>query len=87
MARLLSMPVLGGGALIASPALWAALVDGTMPLETALSRFAVAVVLAWIGVSVLGSLVEGTSPPARPSGPPSVDLAVRASVMDDDRPS
>jgi hypothetical protein len=88
MARLVSLPVLAGGALLASPALWAAFVDGTMVLETALVRLGVAVVVVWVGLSLLGSLVEGTS--ARPGHAevsrslPGVDgpLPVRAAVVD-----
>lgn len=66
MARLFSLPVVGGGALLASPALWAALVDGTMAVETALGRWGIAIVACWFGLSLLASLVEGTAIQSRP---------------------
>ena len=90
MARLLSLPVLGGGALAASPALWAAFVDGTMPTETALVRWAVGIAVVWVGLTLLRSLVEGTAAPSRrtddgaPRSLPAGDGAVpvRAAVVD-----
>jgi hypothetical protein len=87
MMRLLSLPVLGGGALLASPALWSALVDATMSLETALTRCAIGVLVAWVGLSLLRSLVEGTAGPAAPGPPPDAAPTaemqpVRASVVD-----
>jgi hypothetical protein len=89
VARLISVPVLGGGALLASPALWAAFVDATMDVQTALVRYGVGVLVAWLGLSLLGSLVEGTSPkpepqPDVPRALPAVDgpLPVRAAVVD-----
>lgn len=64
MASPFSGPVLGTGALLASPALYAALVEGTLPIDTAVVRLLVAIVVTWAGVSVLGSLLSGTSPQA-----------------------
>ena len=58
-----SAPVLGSGALLASPALWAAFVDGTMSMETAIVRLGVAVLVSWIGLSLLASLLTGTAEP------------------------
>lgn len=57
--------VIGGGALLASPALYAGFVAGTLPMGSALVRFAVAVLVVWIGVTALRTLVDGTSEPAR----------------------
>ena len=54
--------VLGGAALLSSPAWHAALVVGTLPLETAAVRFGIAYVVVWVGLSMLSSLVQGTSP-------------------------
>jgi hypothetical protein len=89
VARLLSLPVVGGGALLSSPALWAAFGTGTMGVETALVRLGVAVLVVWVGLSLLGSLVAGTSPrqqpgPGVPRALPGVDgpLPVRAAVVD-----
>ena len=56
--------VLGSGALLASPALWAAFVDGTMSMDTAIVRLVIAVLVSWIGWSLLGSLMTGTTAPA-----------------------
>jgi hypothetical protein len=71
--------VLAGAALFSSPAWHAALVTGTLPLETAVVRFGIALVVVWVGLSMLGSLVKGTSPaPARPEvpdGPPDLGSA------------
>lgn len=49
----LSVPVLGGATLVASPALWSSLVDGTMPLDVALTRYLVAVLICWVVLSVV----------------------------------
>jgi hypothetical protein len=67
--------VLGGAALFSSPALHAALVAGTLPLETAAVRFGTALVVAWVGLSMLTSLVRGTSAPPEPSTVPTQVLA------------
>jgi hypothetical protein len=81
--------VQGAGALLASPALYAALVDGTMSLETAGVRLAVATLVSWVGLSMLGSLLDRTSPPPErsdevPLALPGVDgpLPVRAASLD-----
>ena len=55
--------VLGSGALLASPALWAAFVDGTMSMDTAIVRLVVAVLVSWVGLSLLASLMDGTAAP------------------------
>ncbi len=62
--------VLGGAALFSSPAWHAALVAGTLSLETAAVRFGIAALVVWVGLSMLGSLVQGTSPPPPPPDPP-----------------
>ena len=59
----LSPTVLALGALLSSPALLASFVDGTLPLETGLIRFAVACAVAWIGLSLLDTLMHATSAP------------------------
>lgn len=61
-----SAPVLGLGALVSSPALYAALVEATLPLETAMIRFAVAAVVIWVGLSLLEALLESTAPKEAP---------------------
>jgi hypothetical protein len=63
--------VLAGAALFSSPAWHAALVTETLPLETAVARFGIALVVVWVGLSMLGSLVRSTSPaPVRDPSPP-----------------
>jgi hypothetical protein len=58
----LSLPVLGGAAVMSSPALYGAFVDGTTTMETALTRFLICAVLCWVAFSALTSLV---GPPPR----------------------
>ena len=58
---LLSAPVLGGAALVSSPAWWAAFVDGTRAPSFALTRYLVCVVLCWVALQVV-SLVVGPVP-------------------------
>jgi hypothetical protein len=52
----LSAPILGGAALVASPALWSSVVDGTMPLDVALTRYLIAIVICWVVISVVVEL-------------------------------
>ena len=67
----LSPSVIGLGALLSSPALFASFVDGTLPLETGLIRFGVAMLVCWVGLSLLDMLLNATSaPPARETSPP-----------------
>lgn len=49
--------VLGAAAVVASPALWGGFVQGTMPTDTALIRYLVAVGACWVLLSVLIELV------------------------------
>jgi hypothetical protein len=67
--------VLLGAALVSSPAIHAAVVEGTMSYETALVRFAVAWAVVWVGVSVLGSIGDsaGAPQPEVPRSLPGVD--------------
>lgn len=48
--------VLGGAAVVASPALWAGLVERSMPLETSLTRYLVAVAACWLLLTLLVAL-------------------------------
>ena len=54
--NLLSWPVIIGAVVIGSPALWAALVDGTLSTDVALMRVGVCGVGIWIVLSVVASL-------------------------------
>jgi hypothetical protein len=81
--------VLGSGALLASPALRAAFVDGTMSIDTAIVRLVVAVLVSWIGLSLLTSLLDGTAAPSTdvdetPRALPGIDgpIPVRGAVID-----
>ena len=64
-----SLPVLGAATLISSPALYDALVTGSLPLGTALVRFLVAAAVVWVGLSLVGGLVSATSPTPAASEP------------------
>jgi hypothetical protein len=55
---ILSWPVLGLALLVGSPALWAALVDGTLSPDVALIRLGLCVVGSWVALSVVSSLSE-----------------------------
>ena len=54
--NLLSWPVIIGAVVIGSPALWAALVDGTLSTDVALMRIGLCGVGIWIVLSVVASL-------------------------------
>jgi len=41
---------------VASPALWSSLVDGTMPLDVGLTRYLIAVALSWGLLSLVAEL-------------------------------
>ena len=60
-----SAPVLGGAAIVASPALWQSLVDGTLPLEVAMTRYLLAVVVSWAAISLVASLAFPSTPAHR----------------------
>ena|SRR3712207_6552923 len=85
---------LGAGAVLASPALVAALVDGTLPLPTAVLKLVVAVVISSVGLSLLGALLAQTSGPSSepeeaPRSLPGVEgpLPVRAAAVDPQPPA
>jgi hypothetical protein len=65
-----SAPVLVGAALVSSPALYGALVDGTTTLESAFVRYLVCVVLCWAALAAVELLV---GPPPRPTADPPAD--------------
>ena len=80
--------VLGSGAVLASPALWDAFVEGTLPVQTAIVRLLVAVLVSWVGLSLLEMLVSETGPSVTPDDVPrslpGVDgpIPVRGAVID-----
>jgi hypothetical protein len=64
----LSLPVLGGAAVVSSPALWRALVEGTTSTEVALTRYLVSVVICWAVLAFVAMLVgPAPQPEAEPA--------------------
>lgn len=55
--KLLSAPVLGGAALVSSPAWWAAFVEGTRGPDFALTRYLASVLLCWLALEVVAMIV------------------------------
>jgi hypothetical protein len=71
--RLASGTVLGLAALVSSPALYQAYTGG-LPLDLALTRYLVAVVLVWAALSTVAALVGSTPVPhdeTQPAAAPS----------------
>ncbi len=68
--KLLSAPVLGGAALVSSPAWWAAFVDGTRAPDFALSRYLVSVLLCWVALEVVALIVGPVEPAPEPEESP-----------------
>lgn len=68
--NLLSPTVLGAAGICASPALYQTLVTGGVPLEVAMTRYLVALVLCWAAISLVAALVgEPPAPGARSTEP------------------
>lgn len=65
--NLLSSRVLVTAAVAASPALYQGFVTGTVAVETAVQRYLLVVVLAWVALSVIEAMV---GPPPRPRREP-----------------
>jgi hypothetical protein len=61
----LSGGVLLAAAVVASPALWLSLVEQTMPIDVALTRYFIVLGIAWVALSVLVDLVTPGSGAAR----------------------
>lgn len=53
----LSSGVLFAAAVLASPALYLSLVEQTMPIDVALTRYLIVLAIAWAGMSVLADLM------------------------------
>jgi hypothetical protein len=53
----LSGGVLFAAAVVASPALYLSLVEQTMPVEVALTRYFIVLGIAWVGLSFLADLL------------------------------
>lgn len=70
---IMSRYVLIAAALVASPALFHAMVTGTVTMDTAMQRYGLAVVAAWVALSALSMMVG----PA--AGPGTATAAVPAS--------
>ena len=63
----LSLPVLGGAAVLSSPALYRALVEGTARPDVALTRYLVAVAICWAVLALVSMLVGPAPEPATPT--------------------
>ena len=50
-----SSGVLGAATLVSSPALWLSLVDRSLPLDVALTRYLVALALCWAALSLVAT--------------------------------
>lgn len=59
----LSWPVLGGAALLSSPVLYRAFVEGTTTAEVALTRFLVTLVVWWAVLAFVAMIVGPTPRP------------------------
>jgi hypothetical protein len=68
--KLLSAPVLGGAALVSSPAWWAAFVEGTRGPDFALTRYLVSVLLCWLALEVVAMIVGPVERTAEPADDP-----------------
>ena len=62
MASPFSGVVLGASAALASPTLHAAFIVGSVPIEEALVRFVVVIVVTTVAVTLVQWLFDGTSP-------------------------
>lgn len=61
--------VIGAATLVASPALWLSMVDGSLPLDVALGRFVIALVASWVAISLVVEFAlptPGTAPTSEP---------------------
>ena len=65
----LSWPVLAGGALIGSPALWAAYVTHTLSPDVAMMRLGLCVVVAWVALNVFAALTQDDESAGSASAP------------------
>lgn len=63
----LSLPVLGGAAVLSSPALYRVLVEGTTRPDVALTRYLVSVAICWAVLALVSMLVGPAPEPATPS--------------------
>lgn len=81
--NLLSPTVLGAALVCASPALYQTFVTGGVPLEVAMTRYLVALVLSWVAISLVAALVG--EPPA-PSARTAETGGDAATVPDVERP-
>jgi len=60
----LSGGVLVAAAIVASPALWLSLVEQTMPIDVALTRYFIVLGIAWVALSLLADfLTPGATVP------------------------
>ncbi|MBS42803.1 MAG: hypothetical protein CMH83_06490 [Nocardioides sp.] len=61
--NLASAPVIGSAAVLTSPALYGAFVTGTVPIDVAITRWLVALLICWVAISAVVMMV---GPPPAP---------------------
>jgi len=70
------------GSVLSAPVLAGSLMEGRMPLETALTRVAVILLLTWCGAALLGTVVRATAEPVEPT--PSSQATPPSQARDDE---
>ena len=61
--------VLGAAAVVGAPALWSSLVTGATPVADGLLRYVVAVLVCWVGLSLVSAMVGPAPTATRTPGP------------------
>ena len=78
----LSPRVLGAATLVSSPALWLGLVDRTLPLDVALTRYLVALALCWGALSLVATWAFPDSASIRAHSPQGAEAAEEPADVD-----
>jgi hypothetical protein len=65
--------VLAAATVVASPALWSTFVDGTMPLNVALTRFLIALPVSWLLLSLVAELAFPAPGSVKPTAEPGTE--------------
>ena len=79
----LSPQVLGAATLVSSPALWLSLVDRTLPLDVALTRYLIALGLCWAAISVVAAWALPDPGTVKVRPPASDDVADDVAELED----
>ena len=78
----LSSTVLGAATVVSAPALWLGLVDRTLPLDVALTRYLIAVGLCWAALSVVATWAFPDAGSVRTDPTPREDPSTTEPVAD-----